>query len=178
MADHATDDDPTDPADLTKSAHSTEPADPADPASAEGRAAGAQDRAPRAGAAAAADPWEAIDRLHGWLDANRARGGTEGLLLRVLKLSEEVGEVAEAVIGATGQNPRKGVSHTWDDVRSELCDVVITAMVALRDLAPDAREVFATHLAGVTDRSLGPDRSSPVTPTGSPGGPPCHVSGR
>lgn len=74
----------------------------------------------------------------------------------MLKLSEEVGEVAEAVIGAMGQNPRKGASHTWDDVRSELCDVMITAMVALRTLSPDAREVFATHLAGVQERSLGP----------------------
>ncbi|GGN84997.1 hypothetical protein GCM10011579_075530 [Streptomyces albiflavescens] len=101
------------------------------------------------------DVWDSIDRLHAWLDAHRAHGGREGLLLRVLKLSEEVGEVAQAVIGATGQNPRKGTTHTWDDVRSELCDVVITALVALRTLAPDAREVFTAHLAGVTERSLG-----------------------
>jgi NTP pyrophosphatase (non-canonical NTP hydrolase) len=72
----------------------------------------------------------------------------------MLKLSEEVGEVAQAVIGATGQNPRKGVTHTWDDVQAELCDVVITALVALRTLTPDAREVFAQHLTGVRTRSL------------------------
>jgi NTP pyrophosphatase (non-canonical NTP hydrolase) len=75
------------------------------------------------------------------------------MLLRILKLSEEVGEVAEAVIGATGQNPRKGVTHTWDDVQSELCDVAITALVALRTLTPQAREVFARHLERVTQRS-------------------------
>ncbi|MGW3663755.1 MazG-like family protein [Streptomyces sp. NPDC005141] len=101
------------------------------------------------------DVWDTIEGLHTWLDANQPHGGREGLLLRVLKLSEEVGEVAQAVIGATGQNPRKGVSHTWDDVRSELCDVVITAMVALRTLAPDAREAFTAHLASVAGRSLG-----------------------
>jgi NTP pyrophosphatase (non-canonical NTP hydrolase) len=56
------------------------------------------------------DVWESIDRLRSWLDAHRTHGGQEGLLLRILKLSEEVGEVAEAVIGATGQNPRKGAS--------------------------------------------------------------------
>ncbi|MEU4086837.1 MazG-like family protein [Streptomyces aureus] len=110
------------------------------------------------------DPWPTIDLLHAWLhawlDAGRAHGGREGLLLRILKLSEEVGEVAQAVIGATGQNPRKGVSHTWDDVRSELCDVVITAMVALRELAPDAREVFADRLASVAGRSLGGPRDA------------------
>ncbi|MFD9463142.1 MazG-like family protein [Streptomyces sp. NPDC060027] len=101
------------------------------------------------------DVWDTIEGLHTWLDASQPHRGREGLLLRVLKLSEEVGEVAQAVIGATGQNPRKGVSHTWDDVRAELCDVVITAMVALRTLAPDAREAFTAHLASVADRSLG-----------------------
>lgn len=65
------------------------------------------------------DLWESVDDLWTWLDENRAHGGREGLLLRVLKLSEEVGEVAQAVIGATGQNPRKGVTHTWEDVEGE-----------------------------------------------------------
>ncbi|OSC49484.1 hypothetical protein B5181_40915 [Streptomyces sp. 4F] len=100
--------------------------------------------------------WTTIDALWKWLEADQPVGGREGLLLRMLKLSEEVGEVAEAVIGATGQNPRKGVTHTWDDVEAELCDVVITAMVALRTLTPEAREVFERHLARVAGRSLPP----------------------
>ncbi|MEU5742483.1 MazG-like family protein [Streptomyces tendae] len=104
---------------------------------------------------ARADPWSTIEDLWKWLEADQPVGGREGLLLRMLKLSEEVGEVAEAVIGATGQNPRKGVTHTWDDVEAELCDVVITAMVALRTLTPEAREVFGRHLARVAGRSLG-----------------------
>jgi NTP pyrophosphatase (non-canonical NTP hydrolase) len=102
-----------------------------------------------------ADLWSTIDELHAWLDANRAVDGQAGLLLRMLKLSEEVGEVAEAVIGALGNNPRKGVSHTWEDVQGELCDVVITALVALRTLTPDTRDVFTRHLARVRERSLG-----------------------
>jgi NTP pyrophosphatase (non-canonical NTP hydrolase) len=73
----------------------------------------------------------------------------------VLKLSEEVGEVAQAVIGVKGHNPRKGTTHSWQDVESELCDVIVTAMVALRTLTPDAAQVFASHLGGVADRSLG-----------------------
>ncbi|GAA2570744.1 MULTISPECIES: MazG-like family protein [Streptomyces] len=104
---------------------------------------------------APADPWNTIDALWTWLEADQPVGGREGLLLRMLKLSEEVGEVAEAVIGATGQNPRKGRTHSWDDVEAELCDVVITAMVALRTLTPEAREVFGRHLARVAGRSLG-----------------------
>ncbi|MCL6732676.1 MazG-like family protein [Streptomyces neyagawaensis] len=104
------------------------------------------------------DPWRSVELLYSWLDSNRAHDGRELLLLRLLKLQEEVGEVAEAVIGVTGSNPRKGTTHTWDDVRAELCDVIITAMVALRTLAPDARAVLAAHLAGVAERSLGARR--------------------
>ncbi|MFF7351172.1 MULTISPECIES: MazG-like family protein [Streptomyces] len=96
--------------------------------------------------------WPTVDDLWTRLESARTHTGTEGLLLRVLKLSEEVGEVAEAVIGTTGQNPRKGVTHTWEDVQGELCDVAITALVALRTLTPDAREVFTRHLARVAAR--------------------------
>jgi NTP pyrophosphatase (non-canonical NTP hydrolase) len=103
--------------------------------------------------------WDTVGHLQDWLvRAQPSRPPQEALLLRMLKLSEEVGEVAEAVIGATGQNPRKGTTHTWDDVRSELCDVIITAAVALRTLTPDARDVFAAHLEHVRERSLGPGR--------------------
>ncbi|MDH6570778.1 NTP pyrophosphatase (non-canonical NTP hydrolase) [Streptomyces sp. SAI-117] len=101
------------------------------------------------------DLWKSVDALWAWLEADQPVGGREGLLLRMLKLSEEVGEVSEAVIGAMGQNPRKGVSHSWEDVQGELCDVVITALVALRTLTPDPREVFHGHLSRVTERSLG-----------------------
>ncbi|MGW8060930.1 MazG-like family protein [Streptomyces ziwulingensis] len=117
-----------------------------------------------------ADLWNTIDVLWTWLEADQPVGGREGLLLRMLKLSEEVGEVSEAVIGATGQNPRKGVTHTWDDVEAELCDVVITALVALRTLTPQAREVFARHLTRVAGRSLGaPGPDTPTHGTSSPG---------
>ncbi|MEU6812360.1 MazG-like family protein [Streptomyces sp. NPDC046831] len=102
--------------------------------------------------AAPGDVWTSIDALWAWLETSRPHSGQEGLLLRMLKLSEEVGEAAQAVIGATGQNPRKGASHTWEDVQAELCDVVITALVALRTLTPDTREVFTRHLARVTGR--------------------------
>lgn len=71
---------------------------------------------------------------------------------------EEAGEVTQAVSGAMGYNPRKGVTHTWDDVEAELCDVMLTAMVALTTLTPDGRKVFDTHLARVADRSLQPPR--------------------
>ncbi|MFB7594397.1 MazG-like family protein [Streptomyces sp. NPDC056160] len=112
-----------------------------------------------------AEPWASIDALWAWLDDHRAHDSRETLLIRMLKLSEEVGEAAQAVIGATGQNPRKGTTHTWQDVEAELCDVVITALVALRTLTPDAREVFDHHLARVRERSLATKGTEKMTET-------------
>ncbi|MGW3624167.1 MazG-like family protein [Streptomyces sp. NPDC000880] len=101
------------------------------------------------------DPiWDTVGSLHAWLDAESDLPPQQETLLRMLKLSEEVGEVAQAIIGASGQNPRKGRTHSWQDVESELCDVIITAMVALRTLTPDASDVFRAHLGGVAERSL------------------------
>ncbi|MEU8964105.1 MazG-like family protein [Streptomyces sp. NPDC048491] len=109
-------------------------------------------------------PWPTVAALHAWLTEESPVPPEQQTLLRMLKLSEEVGEVAQAVIGATGQNPRKGVSHSWQDVQSELCDVIVTAMVALTALTADAGDVFDTHLAKVAERSLGPGRRRPDTP--------------
>lgn len=99
--------------------------------------------------------WETINRLVGWLDQGSSLPGETKTILQILKITEEAGEVAEALIGVTGQNPRKGYSHSWRDVENELCDVVITAMVALSRINPDARTVFRAHLDGVAARSLG-----------------------
>ncbi|NEA53574.1 hypothetical protein G3I60_05235 [Streptomyces sp. SID13666] len=76
--------------------------------------------------------------------------------MRVIKIAEELGEVSEAVVGATGGSPRKGLSHTWADLERELCDVILTAMIALRTLTPDAHAAFAQHLDTVAARDLNP----------------------
>jgi len=98
--------------------------------------------------------WNTVDRLVAWLDRNSELPEETRTILQILKITEEAGEVAEAVIGATGQNPRKGYSHTWDDVQEELCDVIVTAMVALTRFNPDARELFAGKLERIAVRSL------------------------
>ncbi|MFF1834959.1 MazG-like family protein [Streptomyces sp. NPDC058231] len=103
-------------------------------------------------------PWDTVDGLRRWLDAGTGIRPEQDLLLRMLKLSEEVGEVAQAVIGAVGQNPRKGVTHSWQDVEAELCDVIVTAMVALRTLTPEAPEVFAGHLRRIAERASSSER--------------------
>ncbi len=73
---------------------------------------------------------DAVTTAVAWLDKANGRSEQE-LTLRVLKLAEETGEAVAAWIGVVGQNPRKGVTHTREDVAAELCDVVQTALVAM-----------------------------------------------
>jgi NTP pyrophosphatase (non-canonical NTP hydrolase) len=94
-----------------------------------------------------------------WIDtANSAKDPEAQLWGRVAKVAEEVGEVGEAwidalaissgkliaaMIGATGQNPRKGQTHTMDDVTKELLDVALTALCAVEHLHGNRAESFA-----------------------------------
>ena len=98
--------------------------------------------------------WNTVDALVAWLDRGSELPEETKTILQILKITEEAGEVAQAVIGATGQNPRKEHSHTWDDVQNELCDVIITAMVALTRVNPEARQVFTANLDRIAARSL------------------------
>lgn len=89
--------------------------------------------------------WQHVRQVTKWLDENSKVDDATNLL-RIMKVAEEVGEVTAAVIGVTGQNPRKGFTHTWDDVRTELCDVILAAMVALHSLGGNAEETFKAHV--------------------------------
>ena len=64
---------------------------------------------------------------------------------RVAKVAEEVGEAIEALIGVTGQNPRKGVCADEGDLLAELADTALTAILAIQHFTKDA---------GQTDRVL------------------------
>ncbi|MFB7496120.1 MazG-like family protein [Streptomyces sp. NPDC056161] len=99
--------------------------------------------------------WEQVGRLRKWLDDETADAAPADVrLLRVLKIGEEYGEVAEALHGALGANPRKGRSHTWTDVQTELADVIVTSMVALATIAPDADHVLDERLDALVARVL------------------------
>jgi NTP pyrophosphatase (non-canonical NTP hydrolase) len=96
-----------------------------------------------------ADLWQHVAATLNWLDTANGRDDHE-TAMRLLKLVEETGEVASAYIGTIGQNPRKGQTCTREDVASELCDVVVTALVALATITGDAdsaQEVVNEHLA-------------------------------
>lgn len=91
------------------------------------------------------DLWDIADGLAAWF---ASCPGSEGarLPLLVLKLTEEVGEVADALVNFRGANPRKPVTKTEEDVAEELGDCVITAAMVLASMKPDARAFFQEHL--------------------------------
>lgn len=73
--------------------------------------------------------------LSEWIDAGNAHRDPEAATWgRVAKITEEAGEVIEAMIGWTAQNPRKGQTHSKNDVIEELLDVAITALGAIEHL--------------------------------------------
>lgn len=93
--------------------------------------------------------WEEIGSLH-------AHHGEVTPEARVLKLAEETGEAATALIGMHGWNSRKGVCATQDDLLAELSDVIITAGVAMAGITGDAGQAakaFRHRLESVLTRA-------------------------
>jgi NTP pyrophosphatase (non-canonical NTP hydrolase) len=97
--------------------------------------------------------------LSEWVDtapANAGRDREAALWGRVAKVSEECGEVIAALVGATGQNPRKGVTHCMVDVEDELLDVALTALCAVEHLSRNkgvSMDAFAHKVAEVFERA-------------------------
>lgn len=95
--------------------------------------------------------WDHLARLHSGFLADI----DEQTL--IMKIAEELGEAVQAYIGITGQNPRKGVYGTRDDVQKELADVIVTAGVAMIAIAggnaDDARAHLEKRLTVVTERA-------------------------
>lgn len=98
--------------------------------------------------------WHVIAQQKAWLDAHPDTDPALAVPLRVLKVAEEAGEAAAALIGTTGQNPRKGHSHTEADLVAELCDVITAASVALATLVPDPERVLDDHMGRIYMRSI------------------------
>jgi NTP pyrophosphatase (non-canonical NTP hydrolase) len=82
--------------------------------------------------------WDDIKRLHEF-------HGEAPPEIRILKLTEEVGEAAEALIGLHGMNSRKGTCHSRDDLLDELADVIITAAVAMSAIADGGADEAQSH---------------------------------
>ncbi len=97
------------------------------------------------------DLYTAVRDAANWLDEHNG-ASREQLALRIMKIGEEFGEAIAAWIGATGQNPRKGITHTYTDVAAELADVAFTALVAIESLGHDPATVLHACAAKVTAR--------------------------
>ncbi|MEU9786141.1 hypothetical protein AB0H92_35200 [Streptomyces phaeochromogenes] len=95
--------------------------------------------------------WPVTGRIVAALNAANGTGEHESAM-RLMKVTEEAGEAAAAYIGTTGQNPRKGTTHTRADVADELCDVIIAAAVALHAFTPAAPAVLDAKLHAVARR--------------------------
>ncbi|MFI9231343.1 MazG-like family protein [Streptomyces rimosus] len=86
-----------------------------------------------------------------WLDAHNGTGEDE-TAARLLKVGEELGEAVQAYLGTTGQNPRKGITHTLADVAAELCDVILAAAVSLGNFTDDPAHTLNTVVRTRSDR--------------------------
>jgi NTP pyrophosphatase (non-canonical NTP hydrolase) len=92
--------------------------------------------------------WEQVGRLH-------AHHGDVPAEIRLLKITEEVGEAAEALLGMQGGNPRKP-ARSRDDLLDELSDVIISAAIAMAGVAGNvsqARDHLERRLAAVCKRA-------------------------
>lgn len=114
-------------------------------------------------------------RLSRWIDnwpANRDRDREAALWGRLAKVSEENGEVTEAMIAATHQNPRKpapdATSDPLEKVQKELLDVALTALCAVVHLreeqgvfGADPITMLHEHVAWVVSRAQQKDPNFP-----------------
>ena len=103
--------------------------------------------------------WQAVRDIDEWLD--RGAGPeyqTQPLAqdwARLSKVIEELGEAIQAFIGYTGQNPRKGVTHTLSEVEDEVADVIITGILCLQHITKDTwttQDIIRQKIAKIEKR--------------------------
>jgi NTP pyrophosphatase (non-canonical NTP hydrolase) len=112
--------------------------------------------------------------LSRWIDAGNEHRDPEAVTWgRLSKVAEECGEVIAAFIGATGQNPRKGVTCTGHDVQEELLDVAITALGAVAHLNNNDGTDLLALLANKVQRVV--VRATGIVDTASANGDPLLV---
>ena len=86
---------------------------------------------------------DALRALSQWIDDGNAERDPEAILWgRVSKITEEAGEAIAALIGWTGQNPRKGITHNRHALIEELLDVAVTALGAVEHVTDNRGEAL------------------------------------
>ena len=94
-----------------------------------------------------------IHNVDEWLDSDVSVTYREQPLgqdwARVAKVAEEVGEAIDALIGCTGQNPRKGHYGEVEDLLGELADVAMTGMFAIQHFTKDNARTASVIMAAL-----------------------------
>ena len=92
--------------------------------------------------------WQVIELVDEWLDREVAQAYKDqplaqdwARLSKVIEVIEELGEAISNFISYTGQNPRKPVAHSKDDVVDEVLDVVLTGLLCSQHLLKSPAEV-------------------------------------
>ncbi|MCK8677985.1 hypothetical protein [Streptomyces lichenis] len=112
-------------------------------------------------------PWERvaarITELREELDGrDRNQTEPERRLLRTLAIGQDSQQAAEAARAAAGASSRRGRdTHSWSDVRTELCRVITTALIALDTISGDPIGLLDTHLRHPADPAQ-PHRPEPT----------------
>lgn len=92
-----------------------------------------------------------------WIDEHNAHKSVNlQMWERIGKIGEEFGECIGALIGYLGQNPRKGHTHSLQDIRKELLDIAVTALAAHEHVTGNTgitEQAFSKHLFKVIQRA-------------------------
>lgn len=100
------------------------------------------------------DGLEELSELVGWMDNHLDRDVADAYKdqplaqdwARVAKVVEEAGEAVDALIGISGQNPRKGTYGSHQDLYDELCDTALTALYGLQHFVKNRHETVGLLL--------------------------------
>lgn len=86
-----------------------------------------------------------LEEISDWIDdfpVNRDADPLAAFLLRYIKVFEEAGEMVGNIIGMTGQNPRKGVTSSLEEVLDEAADTALTILGAIESATGNRGESF------------------------------------
>ncbi|MGW6244441.1 hypothetical protein [Streptomyces roseolus] len=94
--------------------------------------------------------WSHVGVLLRWLDLEQAQPIREVGMVRVLAIGTAYG--AEAVKGVLGLSLGPTPTHSWDDAREAVADVVVAALIVLATIAGDPEIILAARLDEVAAR--------------------------
>jgi len=103
--------------------------------------------------------WQTVHAVDAWLDDSvsdvyQVQPQAQDWA-RISKIGEELGEAIQAFIGATGQNPRKGITNDMEAVLDELADTVFTGILAIQHFTKNTsvtRRILREKLAKIGAR--------------------------